>query len=582
MIRDKIREYITEALDEVRKSGILPVHEECDFSVEAPEDPAHGDFSTNAALVLAKSAKRKPLDIAEILAGAMRAKKFNPIAEVAVAAPGFINFTLSDNFILQSLAAVLDKPEEWGTVDLGRGKTIVVEYSSPNIAKPLGVHHLRSTIIGQAIINLLRFAGYNAISLSFPGDWGTQFGLLIAGYKKWGDPKRVEASPIEEMLNLYVRFSNAVKEDPQLLNEGRREFKKLEEGDAENMKLWKWFLDESLRDFERVYSLLGVKIENTIGESFYEPELNDIIKDALERGIAEKGDDNSVVISIPGSSTPEIIQKSDGATIYTTRELAAIRHRIKKWSADKILYVAANQQTFHLEQVFSSAELLGYARPGQLEHVKFGMMLGPGGKKFATREGRLIPLVDVLREAVSRSRSVVEKLNPKLPEEKKAEIAKAVGIGAVKYFDLSHHRLSDIVFEWDKMLNLEGASAPYLQYTHARLKSILRKAETEAKVANAVKAPDGASLDTVEHRLAATMLHLPEVIEDALKDYTPNTLANYLYNLAKRANEFYHSHPVLQEPDEAKRNFRLALVQGAALTLAKGLKLLGIEAPEEM
>ena len=576
MFRQKIREAIRLAITELKREGALPDFAVPEFSVAAPEDPAHGDYATNAALVIAKLTGGKPAEIARLIAGKLTAPE---IAAAAVAGPGFVNLTLADGSLTGALSAALHETEQWWRSEVGKGKTIVVEYSSPNIAKPLGVHHLRSTIIGQAIINLLRAAGYNAVSLSFPGDWGTQFGLLIAGYKHWGDPEKVKRQPIEEMLNLYVRFSQAAKDDPRLLDEGRQEFRKLEEGDPENRKLWQWFLDESLRDFNRVYELLGVNIEHTIGESHYEPELKGIIQDALDHGVAQRGEDGSVVIPIPDSPTPEIIQKSDGATIYTTRELAAIRHRIKEWDAVQLLYVAANQQTFHLEQVFRSAELLGYAKPGQLVHVKFGMMLGSGGKKFATREGRLIPLIDVLQEAIQRSRAIVEKLNPELPDSKKDEIAEMVGVGAVKYYDLFHHRLSDIVFEWDKMLNLEGASAPYLQYTHARFKSILRKAAKEAK---APEVPDGAALDGVEHRLLAAMLRLPEAIEDALKDYTPNTLANYLYTLAQLANEFYHSHPVLQEPDEKKRALRIALVSGVALTLAKGLDLLGIAAPEEM
>lgn len=566
------------ARGEIRKSIAKAVHlhfgkiEIPDFSVEVPENPEHGDYAANVALVLAKQLKRPPLEVAQEINDQLSMINYR----TAVAPPGFINFWVSGNFLLKSLGKMLQEPKTWGQIDIGKGRTVVVEYSSPNIAKPLGVHHLRSTIIGQAIINLLRAAGFKAVSLSFPGDWGTQFGLLIAAYKQWGNPEKIKQHPIDEMLNLYVRYSQAAKEDPRLLDEGRREFKKLEEGDPENHKLWKWFLEESLRDFEKVYRLLGVKIEHTIGESFYEPELKNIIQDALDRGLAQRGEDGSVVIPIPGSDTPEIIQKSDGATIYTTRELAAIRHRIKEWKADQILYVAANQQTFHLEQVFRSAELLGYAHAGQLKHVKFGMMLGSEGKKFATREGKLIPLLEVLNEAISRSRAVVEQLNPDLPEEKKAEIARTVGIGAVKYFDLSHNRLSDIVFDWGNMLNLQGASAPYLQYAHARLKSILRKAGETASL------PAGADLDQLEHRLAVAALRLPEVIEDALKDYTPNILANYLYGLAQLANEFYHSHPVLQEKDQIRRDLRAALVTCTALTLSRGLAMLGIEAPEEM
>ncbi len=576
MIRDDVHKLVRIAIAELQTAGTLPQFDIPDFSVAVPENPAHGDYATNAALLIAQPARRPPLGIAEAVVDTLNAQRANLIERVEVAAPGFVNIRLADGAIREALSGILAEPDQWGRSDVGQGKTVVVEYSSPNIAKPLGVHHLRSTIIGQAIVNLLRAAGYEAVSLSFPGDWGTQFGLLIAGYKRWGDPEKIKQHPIGEMLNLYVRFSQAAKDDSRLLDEGRQEFKRLEEGDPENRKLWQWFLDESLRDFNRVYDLLGVNIEHTVGESHYEPELKGIIQDALDRGVAQRSEDGSVVIPIPGSPTPEIIQKSDGATIYTTRELAAIQHRIKEWDADCLLYVAANQQTFHLEQVFRSAELLGYAKPGQLVHVKFGMMLGPGGKKFATREGKLVPLEDVLQEAIRRSRAIVEERNPELPEAKKDEIARLVGIGAVKYFDLSRHRLSDIIFDWDQMLSLEGASAPYLQYTHARLKGILEKAGKETKISK------NAALDDVEHRLLATTLRLPEAIEDALKDYTPNTIANYLYRLAQLANEFYHSHPVIQEPDATKRTLRIALVMGVALTLAKGLNLLGIAAPEEM
>ena len=373
-----------------------------------------------------------------------------------------------------------------------------------------------------------------------------------------------------------LNFLRRPKKNPKLLEQGRKEFKKLEEGDKENRKLWKWFLNESLRDFERVYKLLGVKIENTIGESFYEPELKAIIKDALERKIAQKGKDGSVLISIPGSSVPEIIQKSDGSTIYTTRELAAIKHRLKKWKADKILYVAANQQTFHLNQVFRSAELLGFAKSGQLGHIKFGMMLSQGGKKFATREGKLIPLEEVLKEAIERALKVVQKLNPQLPKREKEKIAKIVGIGALKFFDLSQNRLSDITFDWNKMLNLKGSSAPYIQYTYARLKSILRKAGGTQKTFNP-------SLLKNEHELVILnyLLHFPEIIEDSAIYYEPNRLASYLLRLAEKANLFYETTPVLKaEPN--LRNSRLALIEAAALIIKSGLKLLGIEAPEKM
>lgn len=414
------------------------------------------------------------------------------------------------------------------------------------------------------------------ISLSFPGDWGTQFGFLIAAFKHWGNREKLKKNPIPEMLNLYVHFSQAAKKDPKLVEEGRQEFKKLEEGDKENRKIWKWFLDESLKDFNEIYKLLDVKIENTIGESFYTPELKPLVKDALKRGIATRGKDGSIVIKIPGSSTPEIIQKADGATIYTTRELAAIRHRLKKWRASKLLYVAANQQTFHLEQVFGAAERLGFAKLNQLGHVKFGMMLAPGGRKFATREGRLIPLREVLGEAVQRAKKIVDELNPSLPEKLKESIAREVGIGAVKFFDLSHNRLADIVFDWEKMLNLKGFSAPYIQYTYARLSSILRKAKFKKKRSTSLTISH-----PLEREIMMAVLRFGEVVEDAGETYFPNKLANYLYKLANSLNIFYETLPVLQAKDN-ERESRLNLVFGAREIFKTGLNLLGISAPEKM
>ncbi len=543
--------------------------------VFAPENEKFGHYSTNVALKLAKTLKKNPMEIAKDISSKFKIQTLKLFSKIEVAAPGFINFWLSEKYLIAGLKEILRKKQKFGQGQLKK-QTIVIEYSSPNIAKPLGVHHLRSTIIGQALVNILRFSGYRAVSLSFPGDWGTQFGLLIAGYKRWGNPEKIKKEPINEMLRLYVKFSQAAKKNPKLLEQGRKEFKKIEQGDKENRKLWKWFLKESLRDFERVYKLLGVKIEHTISESFYEPELKALIKDALSRKIAQKGKDCSVVILIPGSSVPEIIQKSDSSTIYTTRELAAIKHRLKKWKADKILYVAANQQTFHLNQVFRCAELLGYAKPNQLAHIKFGMMLAPAGKKFATREGRLIPLEEVLKEAIDRSLKVVEKLNPKLSKKEKEKIAKIVGIGAIKFFDLSQNRISDIVFDWDKMLNLKGASAPYIQYTYARLRSILAKAPDTKKTFNP-------SLLKTKEELAITyhLLRFPEVIDDSARYYEPSRLADYLLRLAEKVNVFYETTPILKA-EESLRKARLALIEAATLVIKNGLQLLGIESPEKM
>lgn len=543
---------------------------EVDFSVEVPNNPEHGDYSSNVALILGEKNVAEKIK-SELGKSDLIKKHFS---RIEIAGPGFLNFWLSKEYLYKTLQEIIQKKEKFGQ---GRKKkeTIVIEYSSPNIAKPLGVHHLRSTIIGQALVNILRFNGYKVVSLSFPGDWGTQFGILIAGYKRWGDKNKLKQNPISEMLELYVRFSKAAKESPELKEEGRREFKKLEEGDKENLKLWKWFLAESMKDFNRVYDLLEVKIENTIGESFYEPKLKGLIQSALEQGIAKKGEDGSVVIVFK-NYPPELIQKSDGATLFTTRELAAIRHRMEKWKAQKIIYAADNGQSFHLEQVFRAAELLGFAKKEQLVHVKFGVMLGPDKKKFATREGKLIPLEEVLKEAIERARKVVEELNPVLTEEEKNKAAKIVGIGAVKFSDLHQNRVSDIVFDWDKMLNLKGGSAPYIQYTYARLKSILRKAGKRPKKFNFHFLKEEKELDVLRE-----LVHFPEVVIAAGESYLPNLLAEYVLHLAEKLNVFYESHPVLKA-EEPVRQSRLGLISAGAIILSLGLKILGISVPERM
>ncbi|MBI3589537.1 MAG: arginine--tRNA ligase [Candidatus Liptonbacteria bacterium] len=556
------------------------------FEVMIPEKDNFGHYSTNLAMRIAQretsgkrqeTSKRGVIELAKELVAKISVKAPKGMFEkVEVAGPGFINFWLSKEFLQKELGDVYENRNRYGKNDIGRSKTWVIEYSSPNIAKPLGIHHIRTTIIGQTLVNILRFVGYKIISLSFPGDWGTQFGLLIAGYKKWGDSKKMKKDPMGEMLRLYVKFSAAAKEDPKLLDEGREEFRKLEEGNKENLKLWKWFSDESLKDFERVYKLLDVQIENTIGESFYERELGGLVQDALRRKIAKKGEDGSVTLMIPGSETPEIIQKSDGATIYTTRELAAIRHRFEKWKADKILYVAANQQTFHLSQVFRSAELLGYARPGQLAHVKFGMVLAPGGKKFATREGKLVPMEEVISKVIDLAYKKVSDKNPDLSEENKRAVARVVGVGALKYYDLKENRNSDIVFDWERMLDLRGNSAPYLQYTYARLASILQKSRLQT-VKGKSKVSFGLLDKKEELDLIRKILEFPDVVLEAHESLLTSNFCNYLYELCNLANRFYEATPVIKESNLTLRGARLKLVEMTNQVLGKGLGLLGIK-----
>lgn len=570
-MRDKIKSIVLLATRRAWGGVEIP-----EFSVETPELPEHGDYSTNIALILARTLKKTPLEIADAVVTELKTQNNKEHwFRTEIKAPGFINFYISPQQLADNIKNILKKKERFGQGPKKK-ETVIIEYSSPNIAKPMGVHHLRTTIIGQALVNIYNFLGYKVLAMTFPGDWGTQFGSLIAAYKKWGDQKKLRKNPIQEMLNLYVRFSQMAEHDESFQAEAKKEFKKLEEGDKENKKIWRWFRKESFKDFDRVYKKLGVKIPYIFSESFFEPMLKAVIAEALNKKIAQKGEDGSVIIPLETEKTPMLLQKSDGATLYATRDLAQMKYRVKKWRPGKIVFVVANQQTFHFKQVFEAANKLSYARGVELAHVKFGMVLDSSGKKFATREGKLIPLETVLDEAVSRALKVLNKLNGKLPEKEKQKISRMVGIGALKFFDLAQNRLSDIIFDWDKMLNLKGASAPYLQYSYARLKSILKKAKIPRSDFSAELLKE-----KKEQMLMRHLLHFGETVAEAATHYEPNKIANYLIKLAEKINSLYETVPILQA-EKKIRDSRLALISAAMIIIKSGCNLLGIEVPERM
>lgn len=569
-MRSQIKKAIIKAVSVKFGNVILP-----DFSVETPENSEYGDYASNIALVLAKRLKRSPMEIAGILSKELPTADCRLPAEIKVVPPGFINFVANENFLYENLKTILKEKSKFGR-GVKKKDSIIIEYSSPNIAKPMGVHHLRTTIIGQALVNIFEFLGWKVLAMSFPGDWGTQFGALIAAYKKWGDPKKLKQNPAREMLNLYVRFSRMAEGNEDLREEARNEFKKLESGDKENRGIWAWFRKESFRDFEKVYKKLGIKIPLVFSESFFEKHLKDIVAEALKKKVAERGEDNSLVIKFKDGTPPLLLQKSDGATLYATRDLAQMKYRAKKWHPTKIVMVVANQQTLYFEQVFRAAEMLGYFKRNQLTHVKFGMVLDSSGKKFATREGKLIPLEEVLDEAVSRALKVVIRLNPKLSKKEKEKISKIVGVGAIKFFDLSQNRLSDIIFDWDKMLNLKGSSAPYIQYSFARIKSVLKKAKLKT-----LKFKPDLLKEEPEISLMRHVLHFSETVEDAALRYEPNKIADYLIKLSEKANYFYEKIQILGVDKEIQAA-RIALITGVAEILKSGMELLGIEMPGRM
>lgn len=574
--------------------------------IEQAKDPSHGDYATNAAMALSKTLKKAPQQVANAIIEHFEKPEF--LEKLEFAQPGFINFTLSIDWVEAQLPDIISKKSIHLKPDLGHKRTVLVEYSSPNIAKPLGVHHLLSTIIGQAIYNIYDYLGYKTVAINHIGDWGTQFGKLTVAYKLWGDKKKVEKDPIEELLRLYVEFHNEVEKDKirgeELEQQARDEFKKLEDGDKENTKLWQWFVAMSLKDAQKTYDALGgIHFDKIQGESFYSDKMDDIIKEGKEKKVFEIGEEGALVVKFEDDKLPPfLVQKSDGATLYGTRDLAAAKYRLATWKPLKVLYVVDVAQSLHFQQLFATAHKLTW-NSDALTHISFGRMRFED-EKMSTRKGNIVRLNDVLLEAVERAKKIVAQKSPDVPEKHHSDLARIIGIGAVKYNILSQNRTTDIVFQWDKILSLDGNSAPYLQYTHARANSILKKANTEKRhdrkksenqftLFDAIaddESQESTNTSTGENSgkkpceliLAAQLLKFAESVARSADEYRPNLITNYLYETAKLFNTFYHEVPILQAESEHLRNFRLSLTRATKLIIKEGLELIGVEVPEEM
>jgi len=520
----------------------------------------HGDLVSPVALNTAARIKKKPMLVAEALVDGLSLP--SSIDSVSIARPGFINFTLAQEYLGNIATDSITLPLK----DAKRSKTkVIVEYSSPNIAKPFSVGHLRSTIIGDAVANLYAASGYNVTRVNHLGDWGTQFGKLIYAYKTWGDDKKLIADPIGEMLALYVKFHTEAELDSTIENHARRWFKKLADGDAETKVVWRKFVRWSMVEFRRIYKLLGVKFDKETGESYYEPLLADVIAAIKKQGLARVSD-GALVIKFPREEMPlALLQKNDGTSLYMTRDLAALKYRLQRMKADTIIYHTGDEQTLHFKQLFKIAELMGWDKGKTLTHAAHGLMRLPEGK-MSTRRGRVVKLDELLSEAVRRAYSVVNKKNPKLGQIQKQSIAQTVGIAAVKYNDLANHRRTAVVFEWDKMLSLEGNSAPYLLYAYARLHSIQSKAQVVPKLG---------LMNEDEQKLIRRAAQFADVIEEAAYAQAPNILAHYLYELANGYSSYYEKYPVLKA-DAPVQQHRLCIIKAGADTLKSGLGLLGI------
>lgn len=539
--------------------------ESVDFTIS--DDLSHGDLTTAAALSLAKTRHVSPMVLAQEITDKLAANF--PDIRAEVAGPGFVNVWLSPPTLVEHIhpnAALLAKGEH--------KETIVIEYSQPNIAKPMHFGHLRTTVLGESLKRIFRALDADVIAVNHLGDWGSQFGKLIAAYKLWGSPQELHAGGIREMLRLYVKFHAASETDPALIQRGAAEFLKLERGDSENRQLWQQMRDASLVEFRAFYKRMGVTMDELeMGESDYEPMLTPLIEDAISRGVAIESD-GALVVLVGDDLPPMILRKSDGATIYATRDIAQIKYRIERWHPDKMVYVVAADQVLHFQQVFRAARRFGFVGQTQLVHIPFGLVNLPDGKKMSTRAGRVIFLEDVLNEAVARAKRLLSEKSADLPQELAEDIAEQVGVGAVKYQILNQNRHSTITFDWERMLSLQGNTAPYVQYAIARASSVLAKAEKIPSLA-------AAGFDQEETLLLRLLAQFPDVVRRAADDYAPNHLTDWLFRLAGAFNGFYENSPILQA-EAATRERRLALTQATRDTLARGLDLLGIAAPRRL
>lgn len=560
-----IKDFLKKSIEET--SGKL-FSERADILVEHPIEESHGDYATSLALQLSKKLNQPPMEVAKKLIKEF--PKLDFISKIEIVKPGFINFWLSNDYLSRELEKVLEEKDKFGGSNLGHGKIVVIDYSAPNIAKPFGVGHLRSTIIGQAIYNIYKFLGWKTIGDNHLGDWGTQFGKLIYKLKDLSQ-ESLKSLTIKDLEKFYVEFHKELETNPSLEEEARKWFKKLEDGNLEAKRIWQTCINVSLKEFNRIYGLLGVKIDYAFGESFYQDKMSQIIKEAENKKIANESE-GALVIKFPEPKTPPLILlKSDGGTTYATRDLACIKYRKESWHPDLYIYEVGADQTFYFKQLFVAAVKLGFGSLNQFIHVGHGLIRLSTGK-MSTRKGQTVYLDDVLSEAIERAKQIIEKSNTGrgFSKDKKEKVAKAVGIGAVKYFDLMHHHSTDIIFDWEKMFVLEGNSAPYIQYTYARCLSVLEKA-------GKINKWKPSSFNPEEIAILRTFYKFPEVVFEASETFVPNLICNFLFELAQKYNLFYNRWPILRAESKDERNFRLTLTAAVGQVIKNGLGLLGIE-----
>ena len=545
-----------------------------EIPVEIPPDTKLGDFAL-PCFQLAKKFKKAPPVIAKELAGKIKKPAF--IDRIEATGP-YLNFFLKKTDLAKkTLLDIEYQKEKHGTSTAGKGKTIVMDYSHPNIAKPFHFGHLRSTVIGNALYLLHKSQGYKVIRLNYLGDWGTQFGGLIYAYLTWGDKKQLAKEPIKHLYDLYVKFNAAKQKNVKLEEEARAWFKKLEDGNTEASKLWAKFRVDSLAEFKKIYDTLGVSFDSFDGEAHFVRHVDEATALCKKKNIV-KTSEGALVVPLQGFEVPAMLQKSDGASTYLSRDLASLLYRMKTLKADKLLYVVDHGQALHFQQLFTVAEKLGFTKDKFL-HVDFGLYLSPEGVKMATRKGKAVFMEDVLNEAITLAKKTIDEKNPKLKD--KDEVARAVAVSAIVFGDLMNDRNKDIVFDIQKILDFEGDTGPYLLYTYARASSIIRKAK-EKKLSVSTKI----NFDTLNHpseqKLITQLATYAETVADSIKQCRPHILAQYLLQVGRAFNEFYHACPVLKEEDKNKQQARMLLIDCTRTLLRNALGMLGITTPEEM
>lgn len=536
--------------------------------LEQPKLAQYGDVAF-PTFSLAKTMRKAPQQIAAEIAEALPTQDFD---EVNVVGP-YLNFFLNkEKLSAATLQTIIDQPESYGDLAIGKQQTVPIDMSSPNIAKPMSMGHLRSTVIGNSLALIMEKVGYQPIKINYIGDWGTQFGKLIVAYKLWGSEEAVKADPIKELLRLYVDFHEKAEEDPALEDEGRLWFKKLEDGDEEALALWEWFRRESLGEFQRIYDLLGISFDSYNGESFYNDKMDRVVTLLEEKGLLVEDQGAQIVDLSAYDLNPALIKKSDGATLYITRDLASALYRKETYEFAQALYVVGNEQSIHFKQLKAVLKEMGYDWSEDIHHVPFGLIT-KDGKKLSTRKGKIVLLEEVLQEAITLAHKQIEEKNPTL--ENKEEVARQVGVGAVIFHDLKNDRLNNFDFALEEVVRFEGETGPYVQYTHARCSSILRKSDWHATAEQDYRLQDSDSWEVIK-----LLQSFPATVERAATRFEPSVIAKYVIQLSQTFNKYYAHVKILE--DDAQRDARLALVYSVKATLAEGLRLLGLQAPEEM